>query len=306
MPQRTPLLAICLALICLPSTMTSAKKNDPNIELAYVPQQTVGRVNVDLERFQRVVPVALRVVDGRRGDDDADIGTRTDDANLKHPLYATTDVVAFVETTARGLLREWGVALDDQAALRLELEVITYKATETNQAVGATYAADVRLGWRLSEGERELRAGQVSSSASRYGRKFSRANVNEVLSDAFLATLSELLAARSLKGAWEAGTAPVADSPATAPPPPRTFEPTPPPPTLDPAAPSRDVVTPAQLLADLRSFLDGDFAPATIVDYLARKTLSRPLSADELVDLKNSGVSEEVVRAVVNLPSMAP
>jgi len=280
MVRRTLSTLLPLVLSCLAAGTIEAKKNDPRVDLQYVPQQNVNHVNVPLDSELRAEPVAFAIVDGRGLDDPAFIGTRTNDADREFDLTATGEVVPFLDETIAGMLREWGLTLDDDAPTRLELEVLQYRVRETNQAVGATFESEVRLGCRLSRAGRQLWAGKTSGGAKRYGKKFSNPNVNEVLSDGLLETVAELMSTRSLQAAWVE----------------------PPAPDVEVATGEASVVSPDRLLEDLRRLMSSEFESATILEYLDGKTLSRALNADELVALKSSGVSEDVIRTVIKLP----
>lgn len=189
------------ALLVALAAPASAKKNDPNVELDFRPQQAVGGVEVQITPDMLRQPVSVTVEDLRPGDDPADIGTRTDDDDRKHTLRAVDKVQPYLASVVEELLHEWGIQTQDDANLSLNVIFVQFSVLETNQALGATYQANVRISAELT-GAAEW-SGGASGDATRYGKKFSNNNVNEVLSDAVLEALASLLSNPGLHEAWE-------------------------------------------------------------------------------------------------------
>lgn len=189
------------ALLVALAAPASAKKNDPNVELDFRPQQAVGGVEVQITPDMLRQPVSVTVEDLRPGDDPADIGTRTDDDDRKHTLRAVDKVQPYLASVVEELLHEWGIQTQDDANLSLNVIFVQFSVLETNQALGATYQANVRISAELT-GAAEW-SGGASGDATRYGKKFSNDNVNEVLSDAVLEALASLLSNPGLHEAWE-------------------------------------------------------------------------------------------------------
>jgi hypothetical protein len=202
MTTRSSLLPRLFVLSWVALSPAAAKENRTAVDLDYVPRQIVGAV--DLSALEGV-PVALRLTDRRGLDDPARIGTRTDGRDRVHELRATEDLSWFLTDAMARILESWQIQVRKSATLKLDIEINSYEAQETNRAAGADYEAVVRLGLRLSEADRELWKGGVSASASRYGKKFSNDNVNEVLSDALLEALASVMATPELQDAWSRG-----------------------------------------------------------------------------------------------------
>lgn len=200
MKPRMKALIVASLAVSLASAAV-AKKNNPNIELDFVPQQTVAGAEANVAGAMLERAVAVRFVDARRGDDPSKIGMRTDDDDRRHDLHATSDVLEFVETHFVDSAYDWGVDVDDAAGLTLEVKLMGLEIVETNQAVGATYNATVRLAYSLSGGS-EAHTGAQTGDATRYGKKFSNANANEVLSDALLEVYAAVLSDPALQRAW--------------------------------------------------------------------------------------------------------
>lgn len=199
--SRSQAVILGVALLTVLAVPASAKKNDPNVELDFRPQQAVGGAEVEITPDMLRRPVSLQVEDLRPGDDPAKIGMRTDDDDKKHTLRAVNEVQPYVESVIEELLNEWGVRTQDGADMHLNVLLVRFNVEETNQAVGATFNATVQLSAELT-GAAEW-SGGASGDATRYGKKFSNANVNEVLSDALLEALAALLSDEGLHDAWE-------------------------------------------------------------------------------------------------------
>lgn len=190
---------VALALV----NPAAAKKNNPNLSLDFRPQQSVAVVVPSLSGEMLDKTVALEFVDKRRGDEPMKIGMRGDDDDRRHELHATSDVGEFVQKHFVETANDWGIEFDSESELTLEVELIEVNLMETNQAVGATYNATVRLAYSLRQGSSEPRAaGSIPGDATRYGKKFSNENLNEVLSDAMLEAFADLFSDSALQRAW--------------------------------------------------------------------------------------------------------
>lgn len=205
MSRSIRILLILLAWVVL-AAPAFARRNNPDIRLEYRPQQEVAVASADVTRDMLERPVELRVEDARRGDDPAEIGTRTDDDDRLHTLRSVGEVGEYVTQVLGDLAADWGLKAEDGADRVLDVALIRYKIVETNQAVGATFNAEARLSGELRErGGEVLWSGTAAGDATRYGKKFSNENVNEVLSDALLEAFAELLSDGGLHDAWRAG-----------------------------------------------------------------------------------------------------
>ncbi len=299
----TSLLLRSTALLWLVAAPGLAAPVDPYIVLAFTPQHEIAESIPTLTPTMTQAPVELRVVDGRSGADPASVGTRTDDDDRPHPLQASNDVVAFVEAALAQLAQKWGVRVAPGADRILEATIMVLQVDETNQALGATFQANSGLSLALLDrGGNRLWSGTAGGDASRYGRAGSDANCNEVLSDALLEAFAAGLSQPGLQQAW-AGVVEVAPGPArraAAEGDSLAFHIA----VVTPgsAASHEEVVEPDTLLDELLGLLEQGFETETLLDYLDRKALSAPLSADDLAHWKEEGLPEEVIRAALDLP----
>jgi uncharacterized lipoprotein YajG len=277
------LAAVAILLAVSSPSLLAAAKNNPNVALRFTPQQTVAAASATIVPAMMERPVALRLRDSRPGPDAARIGTRTDDDDRTHILQATTDVLGFVEETTRQVLAQWGLRLDPDAARVLQITLMAFEITETNQAVGATYRSDVRLVGEVQDatGQR-LGSANVAGDASRYGRKFSNENVNEVLSDALLEALAGLVSDPSIRTPW------TGDDPqplATA---------------ASHGSATRQAIAPPALLGEIERLMRQDLGTDTIRTYVSQQILERALGADDLAQWKRAGVPEAIIQSALD------
>jgi len=191
-----------LSLALLIAIPASARKNNPNLSLEFIPQQTVAASVANISGAMLDRAVALSFIDDRQGESAARVGSRTDDDDNLYDLVATSDVAEFVETHFVENALSWGIDFDPSSSSTLEVRLLEVDIEETNQAVGATYNAKVRLSYSLKVGGEERMASAKWGDATRYGKKFSNANCNEVLSDAMLEAFVEMVNDAALQRAW--------------------------------------------------------------------------------------------------------
>jgi hypothetical protein len=265
-----------LALALLVPALAAAKKPSPNVALTYAPTTAVAEASATPSSEMRAVAVALLVSDGRGLADPAVIGNRSDDDDRRSEVRASNDVVAFVESALAKQARDWGfvLAAPEAAGVLLVGKIVQFRIEETNQAVGASYSSEVTLEFELRDrAGKSLASGSYFGDASRYGKKFSAENTNEVLSDALAEALAKGLGDPSLRAAWGGTPAPAAAS----------------------------AITPEAALAELKARKARGADEAALQEYLRQQTLTRALGADDLAAWKAAGVPESVVRVAMTL-----
>lgn len=272
-------LSICCTLAVSPPSL--AAKNIPVFDLVFTPTGNVGVAGPALGSQVQQTPLRLRIVDGRQAPDPAVIGSRTDDDDNPYVLKARNEVLPIVEQALARLARDWGVSLSDSSPLTLEIRLVAFAVVETNQAVGASFEAVARLGGELRDGAGVERwSGTAKGTATRYGKKFSNDNCNEVLSDALLDSFSKLLESQGLLAGWEGKSAPSAAT----------------------AAAAAPAITPAALLEELQRLRREGFDDATLLSVVKQKVLTAKLGTDDMIAWKKAGIPEEVIRAAIELP----
>lgn len=177
-----------LAAVTVVAAPAAAKRNNPKIDLSYTPTEAVAATVISVSSDLSEAELSLELSDDRNVDSVEELGVRTDNDDREHKLEATSDVLEFVAETLVEQADDWDVQLTmDEAALVLAITIERFEVLETNQAVGATYEAWVELDVALRDGdENELWKGTAEGDATRYGRKYSNDNINEVLSDALV------------------------------------------------------------------------------------------------------------------------
>ena len=265
-----------IAAVLLAGAVTAApERNTRAIDLAFVPQESVAAPRPVLAGGMTEGAVRVTVQDARGLTDPRQVGVQIDEGRERYAWIAGQDVPATVGRFVEEVLRGWSMRLDPAAERELALELTRYQVTETDQAVGSTYAADVAFRATLRRGGQQVWAGSASGEARRYGRGESAANSNEVLSDALKNTLAGLLNHGGLQSAWARDDAPVATAPAAA--------------DLDPAAMLRELLR-------LRAAGSGT---EVLVAFVRQRRMSAPLSADDVLAWKQAGLPEEVVTAAL-------
>jgi len=275
---------------------TTAHAVDPlEITLRFDPQQTIAGDAPDTVAAFRTQAARFVVEDGRPLDDPALIGEGTDDDDNRFDVLARNSVPDYASDVLRDTTRQWGILSADDAELVLHAKLIRFWVAESNKPVGSTYNADVEIEARLDgPGGKTLWDGSVSGDASRYGRKASEDNYNEVISDALNEALANLFDARGLQNAWAEGAtaAPRAEAPPPAPAP-----------KSKPAAPAKPTsgpgVTPDALLVELLDLQRQEFSTELLVTYVEQKTISREFNADDLLAWKEAGLPEKVIQAAL-------
>lgn len=282
--------------IVMAGPLWAGKKNDPNISLEFVPQQSVAGAELSVSPAVRERAVTLRVVDRRGEEDPRYLGTRTDDDDRLYTLRAVDEIVPFVHGALVRVARDGRLSVQEQAPRVLVVGLSELEITETNQAVGATFESWVRLDVELHSGAGEtLWSGVGRGDATRYGKKFSNANCNEVLSDALLEAFVDALNDRELQTAWETGEAVRSDPPVEA----NGSRSTP---SSQEATSRRSPQSPGALLQEVERLMSQGFEVDTLVDWVSQGTLNRRMGAEDLGAWKEAGVPEPVIRAALALP----
>jgi hypothetical protein len=268
-----------VGVVLATSSAAAARKENPSLPLAYTPTTAVAEASAAPTSDMRGVTAALMISDDRAVDDPAVVGSRTDDDDRRSELRATTGVAEFVEASLGKQARDWGFVLADpaEAGVLLVGKITQLRIEETNQAVGASYNAQVAMDFELRDrAGKRLASGNYLGDASRYGKKMSVGNANEVLSDALAEAFASALGDPGLRAAW-------GGSPSAA------------------AAGGQAAITPEAALAGLERLMQPGFEEAALREYLRGKTLTRALGADDLAAWKQAGVPESVIRAAVTM-----
>jgi len=228
-------------------------------------------------------PVRLSVVDGRSGTDLTVIGEISDHADKLFPIQISNDPIPWANEVLKKEAAASGIKVEPDAPLSLTGKLTQLRLVASTKALGSTYNAQIQVAFTLADSRgRTLWTGTTEGDATRYGKERSGENANEVLNDALREVYTNAFEDSGLQGAWTGGK-PVASSSSSASA------------TAAPAA----AVSPSEMLADLVKLKKQGFTTDLLVDYVNKKTLTKALSADDLVKWKNAGMPEEVIKAAL-------
>jgi hypothetical protein len=279
--RRTALAALAAGLLCV----GLAKADDKGIfkiTLRFMPQESVGSSTPTLALGISDRPIQLSIEDGRTVPDPIVIGESTDDDDRPWPVHATNDVAAWANEVLLKAAADWGIRIAADAPLALTGKLTRFHIMESNKPVGSVYNADVRVAFQLKNSQGQLLwEGTAPGDATRYGKKRSADNANEVLSDAIKEAYATLIADAALQNAWLGKSGPVAGA-----------SPAPPP-------PSGPAMSPSDLLTELVKLKKQGFTTDLLVDYVNQKALSSALTADDMVKWKQAGMPQEVIKAAL-------
>jgi hypothetical protein len=273
-------LALALGLI---AGAAAAKKDlGPfKITLQYRPQESVGASTPSLAMGISEHPIKLSIADGRTVTDPVVIGESSDDDDRQWPVQAANDVVAWSNEVLNKSAADWGVRISPDAPLSLDERLMRFNLLEKNQALGSTYNAEVQVAFKLSNDRGQtLWEGTGAGDATRYGKSRSGENASEVLSDALKEAYATVFADPALQNAWLGKAGPVAS-------------------VAPGAAPAAPGMSPDELLAELVKLKKQGFTTDLLVGYVNQKNLSSPLTADDMVEWKNAGMPQEVIKAAL-------
>ena len=261
----------------------AAKAPDAKIELLYVPQQVIGGASADLPDAIRNTPVDITLQDVRKLSEATSIGVRTTDDNQKIPLHASAAIEPFVENILINDAREWGATVSVDAPWRLDVELLKFEVTETNQAVGAMYLAETQARLTLREPTgRAVWSATTAGDATRYGRKYSNRNINEVLSDAVREAFASALDEPTLHSIWGAKTSLTVREAGSRKPGPKNL-------------------SPDELLNQLQQLQDKGFETATLSLFIDQTRLTRSFSASDLEAWQAAGLEESLLQHALRL-----
>jgi len=227
-------------------------------------------------------PVRLSVVDGRSGTDLTVIGEISDHADKVFPIQISNDPIPWANEVLKKEAAASGLRVSPDAPLSLTGKLTQLRLVASTKAFGSTYSAQIQMAFTLADSRgRTLWTGTTEGDATRYGKERSGENANEVLNDALREAYTNAFEDSGLQGAWTGGK-PVASSSSSAP-------------VAAPAA----AISPSEMLADLVKLKKQGFTTDLLLNYVDQKTLTKPLSADDLVRWKNAGMPEEVIKAAL-------
>jgi len=197
-------LGLALIIIwCMTLPLRADNVKEKTLTLQFVPQESTGTSAPTLAGGMVERAVSVTFEDARPPSEVSQVGEGTDDHDNLFPWHSTNSVLGFATEVFHRTAVGWGIQESEGADLTLALRITRFFVMEKDQAVGSTYAADVRVGFALKDRAGVVLADGVSAgSARRYGRKRSGENCNEVLSDAIKEAYAHLFDQPNLQTAW--------------------------------------------------------------------------------------------------------
>jgi hypothetical protein len=265
-----------LMLVALASGSLTAAEKDRTLELRFVPQEAISSTNLTLPPELTTRALRLSLEDGRDVADKQVIGEGTGDDKKPFAWRTTSDVEAFALSVLEQVSAGWDVIIDPDAPMVLRVSLRHFWTSEHDQPIGSFYVAEVRVAATLEDERSNVMAiSNGFGNARRYGRKRSAENSTEVLSDALKEAYTALLADPDVQRAW-AGHQTGAD-----------------------AAKSID---PPTLLSELVKLMEQGFGTELLAQFVNQRSLTRPMSAEDLLEWKQARVPEEVIQAALSRP----
>lgn len=275
--------ASVLCCIVWVSVVAAAKAPDAKVELLYVPQQVIGGSSADLPEAIQNTPVDITLQDARKLSEATFLGVRTTDDNQKISLHSSGPIEPFVENILINDARTWGATVSVDAKWRMNVELLKFEVTETNQAVGAMYQAETKARLTLREPTgRAVWSATTAGDATRYGRKYSNRNINEVLSDAVREAFASALDEPTLHSIWGAQTSLTVREAGRRQPGPKNL-------------------SPEELLSQLQQLQDKGFETATLNLFIDQTRLTRSFTASDLEAWQAAGLEESLLQRALRL-----
>jgi hypothetical protein len=213
-------------------------------------------------------PLSLTVVDARGVDDPTIVGAHREKGKDIYLWRVVMPIVPEVTALVRQLLSDWSVRVAPESDFGLRVDLETYYVNERSETFGSNYVAEVRLRLTLTDrGGGTLWSGEASGDAKRPGVDGRVAMFNEAMSIALREALAHGLSSVKLETAAPAAAAPPV------------------------------VIEPGALLADLTRLKANGVADDVLVGYVEQRTLSRPLTVDEILSWKNAGIPDAAIKA---------
>jgi len=274
MKRATGLMA--LSLMLSPWVVEAQAKRKPLVlALEFIPQENVTEAAPTMDAALASRPLSLLpVVDGRETDRTL-IGENREDERKPREVRTHSNVADFVSRTLRQCLTEWGIRLQDGEDLVLTGELVRLFVTERN-----TYFGEARIRFKLQNPQGQvLWEGIVSGDARRWGRSLSKDNYNEEISDSLKKAYAALLSDKGFQAAWAGRPNERGEKPS---------------------------ITAAVLKQKVATLMNEGVSTSVIVNYVRSQRVTPPITAEEIVDWKRSGIPEAVIDAVVGTASDPP
>jgi hypothetical protein len=218
-------------------------------------------------------PLGLSVRDARPDEASGVLGAQQEKGVLLYEWKTTQPVADVVRAMVEETLRSWKISVVPEATPRLELVLQTLRIDEVPETFGSTYRGEVGLRGAIFDPERSASTSprSVSGLAKRSGPDRRPKLCNEALTGALEDALAKLL------------QPPAEEAPAAA--------------TLTTAPADPNAVQPKTMLQELVRLKEAGVGEPVLLGYVRQRRLATPLSADDILKWKESGLPESVIQA---------
>lgn len=263
--MRNRLLCRLAALFVLVAPLLALAASQMRINLRFVPKENVTANIPTLDKVNASRPIEVLPLKDVRSLADPSVVGENRERRTPRPVRANSSVAEFSTVVLQKCLSDWGVRLD-KGGLLLRGEITNLFVTEEN-----TYSTQVSIRFRLEDQTgKAVWEGIASGDAHQWGRSFSEENYNEQISDALKRTYSRLVGSADFQKAWSGQTA------------------------------ERKSVAPAALKAAVVKMMAEGIGGDIIVGYVRTVEIQPPLTPDDMIDWKQSGMPDAVLRAAVS------
>ena len=263
---------LVLAPLVLSLTFPALAAPSRPIALARAPGKDVNAAAKGIAAAWDGRTLGVGVSDARSGEDPSVVGAQQLKDKLLYQWKAEQPVEDGVRKMAEETLKSWGVAVSADSFTRLELAIKTVYVDEVPETFGSSYRAEVELMGRVAESDTAGSTSRVVRGTGKRSGPDKRAKLcNEALTLALEDALAQLLTAPA--PATAAPTAAVVD------------------------ATDANAVTPKAMLKELMRLKEAGVGDQILLNYVRQRKLASPLSVDDILHWKVSGLPESVIQA---------
>lgn len=238
------------------------------IVLRFTPKENVTANLPAVDQANPAKPIEVMPLADVRVLPDRSVVGENRENKTPRPVKATSSVADFATAVLRQCLGEWGVRFG-KGGLVLRGEITNLFVVEDQ-----TYSTAVAIRFRLEAAEgKQLWEGIATGDAHQWSRSFEEENYVEEISDALKKTYANLVSAPGFQAAW-AGRAALSAGSAT--------------------------VTADELEAKILELMTAGVGADVIAGYVKGVKLSAPLTSEQIVEWKKTGISDAVLAAVVS------
>jgi hypothetical protein len=261
MPPVLALLALFLATPSREVALQRVPGKDANPQAQAIASAWTGR------------SLAVKVRDARASGDPSIVGAQQEKGTLLYEWKSSQPVPGAVQTMIEQTLQSWGVGVAADAPIHLEVTLESLRVDEVPETFGSSYHAEVSLSGVVfdPEGNSTMPGHPFTGSAKKSGTDRRPKMCNEALTAALEDAVAKMMTPAAVT--------------------------TPKPVALAADASDPNAVPAKEMLRELLKLKDAGVGEPVMLGYVRQRRLAAPLSADEIVTWKQSGLPESVIHA---------